>query len=46
MQSNPVYALQPDLNARGVTAITEGVGSVDYQGFVGLVEEHQVNSWF
>jgi tRNA 2-thiouridine synthesizing protein B len=45
MKSNPVYALKPDLDARGITAITEGVSTIDYEGFVGLVEEHQVNSW-
>jgi tRNA 2-thiouridine synthesizing protein B len=45
MKNNPVYALRPDLDARGVTVITEGVATVDYEGFVGLVEEHQVNSW-
>lgn len=45
MKDNPVYALQPDLAARGISAVTEGVESVDYEGFVELVEEHQVNSW-
>ncbi|NTU53637.1 MAG: sulfurtransferase complex subunit TusB [Chlorobiaceae bacterium] len=45
MKNNPVFALKPDLDARGITRVTEGVGSVDYEGFVGLVEEHQVNSW-
>ena len=45
MKNNPVYALQPDLSARGITNVTEGVKNVDYEGFVELVEEHQVNSW-
>jgi tRNA 2-thiouridine synthesizing protein B len=45
LKNNPVFALQPDLDARGITALAEGVGSVDYEGFVSLVEEHQVNSW-
>ncbi|NTW49069.1 MAG: sulfurtransferase complex subunit TusB [Chlorobiales bacterium] len=45
-KNNPVFALQPDLAARGITAVTGGVQTVDYEGFVGLVEEHQVNSWF
>lgn len=45
LQNNPVYALQPDLEARGISSTTEGVKSVDYEGFVELVEEHQVNSW-
>jgi tRNA 2-thiouridine synthesizing protein B len=46
LKNNPVFALQPDLAARGIISITEGVGEVDYEGFVDLVEEHQVNSWF
>ena len=45
IKSNPVYVLQPDLVARGVSAVVEGVESIDYEGFVELVEEHQVNSW-
>jgi len=46
LKINPVFALQPDLDARGIGVVSEGVESVDYEGFVGLVEEHQVNSWF
>lgn len=45
LENNPVFALQPDLEARGITIVTQGVQCVDYEGFVGLVEEHQVNSW-
>jgi tRNA 2-thiouridine synthesizing protein B len=44
-KNNPVYALGPDLNARGIGNIAEGITSIDYEGFVELVEEHQVNSW-
>ncbi len=44
-QKNPVFALQPDLNARGISEIANGVTTVDYEGFVKLVEQHQVNSW-
>ena len=46
LKTNPVFALGPDLDARGIGDIADGVESVDYDGFVGLVEEHQVNSWF
>ncbi len=46
LKTNPVYALQPDLSARGITLTTDGVQCIDYDGFVALVEEHQVNSWF
>ncbi|HEX7384720.1 MAG TPA: sulfurtransferase complex subunit TusB [Burkholderiaceae bacterium] len=42
-----VYALQPDLEARGVAgALLEGVTAVDYGGFVDLVAEHSnCQSW-
>lgn len=46
MEQNPVYALKPDLEARGIDRIAEGIAEIDYQGFVSLVERHQVNSWF
>ncbi|NTV99289.1 MAG: sulfurtransferase complex subunit TusB [Chlorobiaceae bacterium] len=42
---NPVYALQPDLSARGINALLDGVKTVDYEGFVDLVEKHKVNNW-
>ena len=45
MKNNPVYVLQPDLAARGIFAVVEGVAQIDYDGFVELVEDHQVNSW-
>ncbi|NTV92326.1 MAG: sulfurtransferase complex subunit TusB [Chlorobiaceae bacterium] len=44
-KANPVYELAPDLDARGISAVDEGVTRVDYEGFVELVERHQVNSW-
>ena len=42
-----VYALQPDLEARGMQdAVIDGVKLVDYGGFVDLVAEHKVTqSW-
>ena len=42
-----VYALAPDLEARGMTgALTEGVELVNYGGFVELVAQHRaVHSW-
>ncbi|MBX3601644.1 MAG: sulfurtransferase complex subunit TusB [Rubrivivax sp.] len=42
-----VFALQPDLEARGVAArLIDGVSTVDYAGFVDLVAEHSTNqSW-
>lgn len=42
-----IYALAPDLNARGVAdRVLEGVNLVDYGGFVDLVAEHNTcQSW-
>lgn len=43
--THPVYAIKPDLDARGIFAITAGVKPIDFDGFVELVEKHKVNSW-
>ncbi len=42
-----VYALQPDVEARGMAGkLLAGVTAVDYAGFVDLVAEHPTNqSW-
>jgi len=42
-----VYALQPDLDARGMAgALLEGVTPIGYDGFVDLVAEHATShSW-
>ncbi|MEO8119989.1 MAG: sulfurtransferase complex subunit TusB [Rhodoferax sp.] len=42
-----VYALQPDMDARGVTGkLIDGVTLVDYSGFVDLtVQYHTSHSW-
>jgi tRNA 2-thiouridine synthesizing protein B len=42
-----VYALQPDMDARGVTSkVIDGVNLVDYGGFVDLTEQHDTShSW-
>jgi tRNA 2-thiouridine synthesizing protein B len=42
-----VYALQPDLEARGMAGkLIEGIATVDYGGFVDLVTEHTASqSW-
>ena len=45
LKSHPVYALQADLEARGITNLIEGIETVDYDGFVALVEEHPVVPW-
>ncbi|MDP2004727.1 MAG: sulfurtransferase complex subunit TusB [Rubrivivax sp.] len=42
-----VYALQPDVEARGMAGkLVDGITTVDYGGFVDLVAEHPNNqSW-
>jgi len=47
MKSLKVYALQPDVDARGMAGkLVDGVTAVDYGGFVDLVAEHSNNqSW-
>ncbi len=43
-----VYALEPDLDARGIdkNAIMDGISLVDYDGFVKLATEYSgVQSW-
>jgi tRNA 2-thiouridine synthesizing protein B len=45
LAQHPVYALQADLEARGLTALVEGIQVVDYDGFVELVEQHHVVPW-
>jgi tRNA 2-thiouridine synthesizing protein B len=42
-----VYALQPDVDARGMSGkLVAGVTPIDYAGFVDLVAEHRNNqSW-
>jgi tRNA 2-thiouridine synthesizing protein B len=45
MANNEVYALEPDVKARGIGALVDGVKAVGYDGFVELVEQHKVNAW-
>lgn len=45
LEKNAVYVLEADLQARGISNLVGGVQKIDYEGFVGLVEEHQVTSW-
>jgi tRNA 2-thiouridine synthesizing protein B len=47
MKTVPVYALQPDIEARGIQGrILDGVKLVDYGGFVDLAAEYPtVQSW-
>ena len=47
LRSVSVYALKPDLEARGMQhRVMDGIRLVDYGGFVDLVVEHDaVQSW-
>ncbi|MDH5560642.1 MAG: sulfurtransferase complex subunit TusB [Deltaproteobacteria bacterium] len=46
LKTNPVYAISHDINARGIKNTIKDVQLIDYEGFVDLVEKHQVNTWF
>jgi tRNA 2-thiouridine synthesizing protein B len=45
LEHHPIYALEADMEARGIQRIVEGIQVIDYDGFVGLVEEHNVVPW-
>jgi tRNA 2-thiouridine synthesizing protein B len=45
LAAHPVYALQPDLKARGIERVIEGISVIGYDGFVELVEEHSPVPW-
>lgn len=45
LQDHVVYALIEDVKARGIEPLIEGVNTVDYNGFVELVENHDVVPW-
>jgi tRNA 2-thiouridine synthesizing protein B len=45
LEEHPVYALVEDVKARGIEPLIEGVKTVDYSGFVELVESHDVVPW-
>jgi tRNA 2-thiouridine synthesizing protein B len=42
---HPVYALEADLQARGIQRVEAGVQVIPYAGFVALVEQHRVVPW-
>ena len=48
MANHRIYALEPDLKARGIDAskMIDGISLVDYDGFVKLTTEHdKLQSW-
>lgn len=46
MKELSFYVLQPDVEARGLAdkPLIDGIKSVDYGGFVDLVEEHETST--
>ncbi len=45
LASHSIYALDADLEARGIATVLDRVQIVDYDGFVKLVEQHDVAPW-
>ena len=45
LAAHPVYALAPDLAARAIGKVIDGIRVIGYDGFVELVEKHTVVPW-
>lgn len=45
LKSHPIYALDADLETRGIGQVLDGVQVIGYEGFVGLVEKQDVIPW-
>jgi tRNA 2-thiouridine synthesizing protein B len=45
LAKHPVYALDADLEARGVAQVIDGIQVIGFDGFVELVEQHDVAPW-
>lgn len=45
LKTNKVYALLPDIKARGIDNLIAGVETAGYEDFVDLVEQHKVQAW-
>jgi len=45
LKDHPIYALDADVEARGLKNIIKGIKVISYDGFVGLVEENDVVPW-
>ena len=45
LNDHAVYALEGDIKARGLQRLIGDIKVIDYDGFVDLVEQHQVNTW-
>jgi len=45
LAEHPIYALDADLEARGIDKVLEGIRVIGFDGFVELVEQHEVAPW-
>jgi sulfur relay protein TusB/DsrH len=45
MGEHPIYALDADLEARGIGNVIDGIRVIGFDGFVELVEQHDVAPW-
>lgn len=45
IKDHPFYALDVDLEARGIFDLVEGIEVISYAGFVELLEVHEVIPW-
>jgi tRNA 2-thiouridine synthesizing protein B len=45
LASHPIYALDADLETRGIGRVLGGIQVINYDGFVELVEQHDVAPW-
>ena len=45
LEAHPIYALDADLEARGIAQVLVGIQIIGSDGFVELVEQHDVAPW-
>jgi tRNA 2-thiouridine synthesizing protein B len=45
IENHPTYAIDADLEARGIKDVLKGVNIIGYDGFVELVEKDDVVPW-
>jgi tRNA 2-thiouridine synthesizing protein B len=45
LAQHPCYALDADLEARGIEQVIPGIQVIGYDGFVALIEQHNMVPW-
>lgn len=45
LKDHPIFAIDADIEARGIKKVLTGIEVINYEGFVQLVEEHDVVPW-